>query len=371
MSPTPPSAPATSGGFAFGGGALSTSVPDPFRETNVTYTRNVARTHAADATSRGGAIFFLGDDAGQPLTNATLTANTAGGGVSNRGGDIFVRTTASRSRTQSSPPAQPTPGPRTAGRGRTGVSRQQHRQPRSVQLPRRRRCRQHGSAAWVTCRTTADPSRRLRWNQAAQRSTPLGAAACPATDARGVLRPAGGACDVGAFEIATASATTAPAASVTTGSAVLNGIASNPDLAPEQRSFSTARRLDTAAAPSPTDQPGDRDAVTSQRTAGGLSPGTTYHFRLVTRNPNRHRHRRRPDVYDGSQGPDPRRAATRHIAVRSVSVAGATAIVRVACKGPRANDVRAPCWDGPERLRGRSIVSRQRAPRHSASRRRR
>ena len=40
----------------------------------------------------------------------------------------------------------------------------------------------------------------------------VAAAACPSTDARGVLRPAGGGCDIGAFEIATPAATTAPAA---------------------------------------------------------------------------------------------------------------------------------------------------------------
>ena len=71
-------------------------------------------------------------------------------------------------------------------------------------------------------------------------STAINAAAanaCPATDARGVLRPAGGGCDIGAFELASPSATTALAGSVATGSAVLNGIASNPDLAPGSAFF--------------------------------------------------------------------------------------------------------------------------------------
>lgn len=56
-------------------------------------------------------------------------------------------------------------------------------------------------------------------------------AACPPTDQRGVLRPAGSGCDIGAFELATPSATSGQAGAVTTTSATLNGTGANPDLA--------------------------------------------------------------------------------------------------------------------------------------------
>ena len=76
---------------------------------------------------------------------------------------------------------------------------------------------------------------------------------CPTTDARGVLRPAGGGCDIGAFEVATPSATTAQASSVATSSAVLNGDVSNPDVAPGTAFFQYGTTTDygssTAAQP--------------------------------------------------------------------------------------------------------------------------
>ena len=52
---------------------------------------------------------------------------------------------------------------------------------------------------------------------------PTLAAQCPATDQRGVSRPAGGACDAGAYEVTSPSATTGPETGVDSSNATLAG----------------------------------------------------------------------------------------------------------------------------------------------------
>jgi hypothetical protein len=109
-------------------------------------------------------------------------------------------------------------------------------------------------------------------------------AGCPAMDQRGALRPAGAACDIGAFEVAAPRGTTGAATSVGPRSARLSGIAFNPDLARGSAVFQlghtraygrTAGRV--AVAP-----------VTRTRavatTVTGLKPHTTYHFRMDVTN---------------------------------------------------------------------------------------
>src|SRR5262249_10218137 len=107
---------------------------------------------------------------------------------------------------------------------------------------------------------------------------------CPASDARGVLRPAGLACDAGAFEVATPAAATRAASSITTGTAVLNGSASNPDLLPAtarlQFGTTTAYGLNTTLQQiSPLTVMAPVVASIS-----GLAPSTVFHFRLVVSN---------------------------------------------------------------------------------------
>jgi hypothetical protein len=106
---------------------------------------------------------------------------------------------------------------------------------------------------------------------------------CPATDARGVLRPAA-ACDSGAYEVATPIATTAPATGATTTAAALNGLATNPDLSPGVVYFeygtSTAYGTRTPERPIGATTRGAGFSAT----VGGLTAGTTYHFREVVRN---------------------------------------------------------------------------------------
>jgi hypothetical protein len=110
------------------------------------------------------------------------------------------------------------------------------------------------------------------------------ASGCPATDARGVLRPDGAGCDVGAFEVATPSARTAAASAVGTTGATLAGSATNPDLAGGSVSFQYGTTVgygaQTAAqAIGPTTRAAGFTAA-----IGGLTPATTYHFRIVVTN---------------------------------------------------------------------------------------
>jgi CSLREA domain-containing protein len=115
-------------------------------------------------------------------------------------------------------------------------------------------------------------------------AVPAAGAGCPASDQRGVLRPAGGACDIGAFEIATATAVTAPASSALSTSATLNGSARNPDLTGATAFFEYG----------PTNAYGaqTKTVAVAAKSAGsafnanltGLAPNRTYHFRAVVLN---------------------------------------------------------------------------------------
>jgi hypothetical protein len=99
-----------------------------------------------------------------------------------------------------------------------------------------------------------------------------------------VLRPAGATCDIGAFEVPTPAATTLPASSITTGAAVLNGKASNPDILPASAHFQYG--LTTAYG---SETPAKEVASTTANapisaSLSGLTPHTVYHFRLVVTN---------------------------------------------------------------------------------------
>ena len=113
-----------------------------------------------------------------------------------------------------------------------------------------------------------------------------GNSACPATDQRGVARPQGMACDIGAYELAPPSAITGSASMVRLTTATLGGHAANPDDSPGSMYFqygtSTAYGKQTA---------GQSLAAKSGTSAfsapvTGLAPRTTYHFRAVAVNPD-------------------------------------------------------------------------------------
>lgn len=110
------------------------------------------------------------------------------------------------------------------------------------------------------------------------------ATGCPATDARGVLRPAGAACDIGAFEVATPSATTEGASDIGPERATPAGAAANPDLAGGTVSFEygTGTAYGSQTGPQTIGATTRGAAFSAQLT--GLKPDTTYHYREVVIN---------------------------------------------------------------------------------------
>jgi hypothetical protein len=108
---------------------------------------------------------------------------------------------------------------------------------------------------------------------------------CPSADARAVLRPAGRACDVGAFELATPGAVTGDASEVRNIRATLNGIARNPDLAAGKVTFQFGRTTAYGFSTHPRSVAPSAPGAHVSATVDGLAPNTTYHFRLVVTNP--------------------------------------------------------------------------------------
>jgi hypothetical protein len=347
-----------SSGFADGVGATLNTGLGAITETNVTYARNVAR--AVGGRSRGGAIFFAGDSAGQSLTNATITGDSAAGGSDNRGGNIFVPSGDGVGTENTVISAG------TADAGSENCGADGTLSSLGNNLDSRDQCDFHARGDLVSRDTllgdlqdNGGPVETAALNPGSPAINAGAARACPATDARGVLRPAGGGCDIGAFEIATPGASTGQASSVATASAVLNGTASNPDLSPGTAFFQygTTTAYGSSTAAQPVNSVTATLPVSAQPT--GLSPGTTYHFRIVARNAtgtvtgaDRTFTTTSQGTSHGTVPPPP------HTAVRSVSIAGATASVRLACQGAAGQRCSGTLVGTVrEQLRGHSIVS--------------
>ena len=115
-------------------------------------------------------------------------------------------------------------------------------------------------------------------------AVPAGGAGCEPTDQRGVLRPAGPACDSGAFELATPTATTLEASGAGTAFATLAGLARNPDLAEASAYFQYG--TSTAYGRQTGEQTIEATAAGAPYSAvlNGLAAHMTYHFRAVVTN---------------------------------------------------------------------------------------
>jgi hypothetical protein len=121
--------------------------------------------------------------------------------------------------------------------------------------------------------------------QAGSRAIGAGDAAhCPAADQRGVERPQGAACDIGAYEVRLPAATTGHATQVTAATATVVGEVAALDLDAEIRfEYGPSPAYGAAAAALPGALPAGESAAVR---AGllDLLPNTTYHYRVVAEN---------------------------------------------------------------------------------------
>jgi CSLREA domain-containing protein len=104
---------------------------------------------------------------------------------------------------------------------------------------------------------------------------------CPSTDQRGVTRPQGSACDIGSVELAPPTATTGAASATTLTSTTVSGKAGNPAVLAGTAAFdygTTTSYGHTAAAGS---APAGPTSSAVSATLSGLTPNTTYHYKLV------------------------------------------------------------------------------------------
>jgi hypothetical protein len=271
----------TIGGIAEGGGAFMLTNAPAMSAANVTFIDNVARSTAGGIVEAGG-LSFGSNSPVITLTNATLSGNTATGSDDATGGDAalggsntIVKNTIVSAGMSGSGSENCTGTPLSAGHN----------------LDSRDQCNFHSSGDQVNTGPILGPlsdnggpvpTMALKpGSPAIDAGTDSG---CPATDARGVIRPAGVACDIGAFELPTPEGTTLAATSITAGAAVLKGRASNPDLLPASAHFqfgeTTVYDSDTAA--EEVGSSAANAAVTAS--ISGLAPNTLYHFRLVVTN---------------------------------------------------------------------------------------
>ena len=109
-------------------------------------------------------------------------------------------------------------------------------------------------------------------------------ASCAPTDQRGVSRPSGVACDLGAYEVTPPTVGLSPVASVSaTGAVLIGSVTANQASATVHFEFGTTTAYGkTASVPSV----GGVSAQPVSATLKGLRPGTTYHYRLVASSPD-------------------------------------------------------------------------------------
>jgi CSLREA domain-containing protein len=112
---------------------------------------------------------------------------------------------------------------------------------------------------------------------------PASGAGCPATDQRGVARPRGVACDIGAYEHAPPGVVTGRASGVAAGGAKLAGQV-NPNARATSYHFELGKTTAHGTSTASRTLSGRVDAVAVAAKVAGLAPATTYHYRLVATN---------------------------------------------------------------------------------------
>lgn len=119
----------------------------------------------------------------------------------------------------------------------------------------------------------------LGTGSAAINQVPSSGAGCPTTDERGVRRPSGSGCDIGAYEVAPPTATTGRAKSVGASIATVTAsVTPNAGVATVEFQFGTSKKYRSKPA---VQHIGGVVPVTVTRQLTGLRPATTYHYRVV------------------------------------------------------------------------------------------
>jgi CSLREA domain-containing protein len=110
-----------------------------------------------------------------------------------------------------------------------------------------------------------------------------GGGSCPVTDQRGLTRPKGTACDIGAVERSAPAATTGPVHDVTSRGATLTG-AANPNERATSYRFELGRTTAYGRLTPARGIGAGTSSVPASAVLSALRAGTTYHYRLVATN---------------------------------------------------------------------------------------
>jgi CSLREA domain-containing protein len=262
------------------GGGLALLVPASI--TNSTVTGNSVSSSGTGTSHGGGILDTVGAGQSVSILNSTIDGNSVAGGTGgSSGGNSFTGTnaTAMFENTILSSGAAST-GPNCAGSGTTTSQG-------------------HNLESGTDCGFTASGDHQntdpklgpLQDNggptqtQAVQPASPIidagNAADCPGSDQRGVTRPQGPACDIGALEVEPPQVTTGAASGISQTGGTLNGTVTPNTLKATAASYHFDYGTTTAYGSS---TPAASGSGTVSASLTNLPPNTTYHFRLVASN---------------------------------------------------------------------------------------
>lgn len=280
--------PGGGGGIGEAGGVFALSNEPLVSLSDLTVTENVVRALPSGIASGGGANMGANSPGVVTLTNATISANTAEGepGASG-GGDAYLGGANTKVKNTLVSSGVSSPGKENCTGEPTSLGHN---------LDSLDQCNFHAVGDLID----TDPRLRpLQDNGGPTRTLALSAGSpaidagenegCPTADQRGVHRPLGLSCDIGAFEVAPPSASTGPAIDIGLTSATLQGTAFNPDVLGGTEFFewgtNTAYGSQTPVQPLEPGIFGQQTAALRSVALSNLAAGTVYHFRIVAINP--------------------------------------------------------------------------------------
>jgi hypothetical protein len=265
-----------------GGGAIYHDGGD-FTVTNSTFTDNTDSPSGGGTDAGGGAIFYDGGTG--MFTNDTIDSNSTDG----TGGNIFSFSTATFKNTiiaSGSAPSNSNCAPTMAGSFASGGHNIEDSTPSQ--------CAFGAAGDKVGVNPLLGP---LQSNGGATHTQELLAGSpaidagdnsgCPATDQRGLARPQGPACDIGAVEVEPPTASTGPASGVGVTSATVGGSAANPNTVIGASVFFEFGTTASYGSQTSGQQlaPGTGSTAFSA-TITHLVPGRLYHYRIVASSPD-------------------------------------------------------------------------------------